>query len=81
MFFLIFKRPRASPPIDEQQGHPLLYIYGWSHGSLHVYSLVHGLVPGRIPMGGDTKGGAETEGKAILRLSYLGIHPIYSHQT
>jgi hypothetical protein len=24
----------------------LCYIYGWSHGTLHVYSLVGGLVPG-----------------------------------
>jgi hypothetical protein len=24
----------------------LCYIFGWSHGSLHVYSLVGGLVPG-----------------------------------
>ena len=29
----------------------------------------------------ETKCGAETEGKAIQRLSYLGIHPIYIHQT
>ena len=28
----------------------------------------------------ETKCGAETEGKAIQRLSHLGIHPIYSHQ-
>jgi hypothetical protein len=28
----------------------------------------------------ETKCGAETEGKAIQRLSYLGNHPIYSHQ-
>ena len=37
----------------------------------------------KIPMGGNTqtKYGAETEGKAILRLSYLGIHPIYCYQT
>ena len=37
----------------------------------------------KIPMGGDTetKCGAETEGKAIQRLSHLGIHPIYSYQT
>jgi hypothetical protein len=28
----------------------------------------------------ETKYGAETEGKAIQRLSHLGIHPIYSHQ-
>ena len=37
----------------------------------------------KIPMGGDTetKCGPETEGKAIQRLPYLGIHPIYCHQT
>jgi hypothetical protein len=37
----------------------------------------------KIPMGGDTeiKGGAKTEGKAIKRLSHLGIHPTYSYQT
>jgi hypothetical protein len=37
----------------------------------------------KIPLGGDmeTKCGAETEGKAIQRLSHMGIHPIYSHQT
>jgi hypothetical protein len=29
----------------------------------------------------ETKCGAETEGKATQRLSHLGIHPIYSHQT
>ena len=29
----------------------------------------------------ETKCGAETEGKATQRLSYLGIHPINSHQT
>ena len=36
----------------------------------------------KIPMEGDTetKCGAETEGMAIQRLSYLGIHPIYRHQ-
>jgi hypothetical protein len=28
----------------------------------------------------ETKCGTETEGKAILTLSHLGIHPIYSHQ-
>jgi hypothetical protein len=35
------------------------------------------------PMVGDTeaKCGEETEGKAIQRLSYLGIHPIYHYQT
>ena len=35
----------------------------------------------KIPMGEDTKCGAETEGKDIQRLSHLGIYPIYSHQT
>jgi hypothetical protein len=37
----------------------------------------------KIPMGGDTetKCGAETEGKAIQRLSHLRIHPRYSYQT
>jgi hypothetical protein len=29
----------------------------------------------------ETKCRAETEGKAIQRLSHMGIHPIYSHQT
>jgi hypothetical protein len=29
----------------------------------------------------ETKFGSETKGKAIQRLSQLGIHPIYSHQT
>jgi hypothetical protein len=28
----------------------------------------------------ETKCGAETEGKAIQRLPYLEIHPIYSHK-
>ena len=28
----------------------------------------------------ETKCGAEAEGKAILRLFHLGIHPIYSYQ-
>jgi hypothetical protein len=28
----------------------------------------------------ETKCRAETEGKAIQKLSHLGIHPIYSHQ-
>jgi hypothetical protein len=37
----------------------------------------------KIPMEGvrETKCGAETEGMMIQRLSHLGIHPIYSHQT
>jgi hypothetical protein len=39
--YQVFTVPRASPPIDVQQG----YICGWCHGSLHVYSLVGGLVP------------------------------------
>jgi hypothetical protein len=36
----------------------------------------------KIPMGGytETKCGTEAEGKATQRLSYLGIHPIYSQQ-
>jgi hypothetical protein len=29
----------------------------------------------------ETKCGAEMEGKAIQRLSHLGIHPIHRHQT
>jgi hypothetical protein len=35
----------------------------------------------KIPLGGvtETKCGVEIEGKAIQRLSHLGIHPIYSH--
>ena len=37
----------------------------------------------KIPMEGvtETKFGAETEERIILRLSHLGIHPIHSHQT
>ena len=37
----------------------------------------------KMPMGGDTetKCRAETEGKAIHRLPYLGIHLIYCYQT
>jgi hypothetical protein len=37
----------------------------------------------KIPMRGDTetKYGAETEGKAIQRLSHLGVHPKYCYQT
>jgi hypothetical protein len=37
----------------------------------------------KIPMEGvtETKFGAETEEKTIQRLSHLGIHPIYNHQT
>jgi hypothetical protein len=29
----------------------------------------------------ETKSGIETEGKAMQRLSHLGNHPIYNHQT
>ena len=38
---------------------------------------------GKLPKGGDTetKCGAETEGKAIQRLPYMEIHPIYCQQT
>jgi hypothetical protein len=35
----------------------------------------------KTTMKGETKCGTETEGKDIERLSYLGIHPIYSYQT
>jgi hypothetical protein len=37
----------------------------------------------KIPMEGftETKCGAETEGMTSQRLPYLGIHPIYNHQT
>jgi hypothetical protein len=35
----------------------------------------------KILIGGNTKCGAETEGKAIQRLPHLRIHPIYNHQT
>jgi hypothetical protein len=37
----------------------------------------------KISMGGntETKNGVETEGKAIQRLSHLGIHSIYRHQS
>jgi hypothetical protein len=37
----------------------------------------------KIPTEGvtETKCGAETEGKAIQRLTHLGIHSVYSHQT
>jgi hypothetical protein len=37
----------------------------------------------KITMGGDTetKCGAGTKGKTIQRVPYLGVHPIYTHQT
>jgi hypothetical protein len=44
--------PSIKPPEDQGSPIPLMpdkailcYIYSWSHGSLHVYSLVGGLVP------------------------------------
>jgi hypothetical protein len=40
-----FPGPRASSPTDAWQSHPLL-LCSWSHGSLHVYCLVGGPVPG-----------------------------------
>ena len=48
-----------------------------------VDALVHLRKGNKIFMGTntETKCGAETEGKAIQRLSHLGIHPIYSYQT
>jgi hypothetical protein len=38
-----FIGPRASSPTNSRRGHPLEC--SWSHGSLHVYSLVGGLIP------------------------------------
>ena len=38
-----FTGPRASPPIDDQQGHPLLHM---QLESLCMFSLIGGLVPG-----------------------------------
>ena len=37
----------------------------------------------KVPMDGvtETKFGAEAEEKTIQKLLYLGIHPIYNHQT
>jgi hypothetical protein len=37
----------------------------------------------KTPMKGvtETKCGAETEGMTMQRLPYVGIHPIYNHQT
>jgi hypothetical protein len=40
-----FTGPRASPSIDVQQGHPLLYMQ-LEPGYLHVYSLIGSVVPG-----------------------------------
>jgi hypothetical protein len=39
-----FTRKRASPPTDVIKAN-ICFISSWSHGSLHVYSLVGGLVP------------------------------------
>jgi hypothetical protein len=39
----VFTGPRASPLIDDKT--ILCYIYSWSHESLHVYTLVGGLIP------------------------------------
>jgi len=60
-----FTRPRTSPPIDAWQGHPLLHkqLEPWS---LHVYSLVGGLVPG-------SSGGS---GWLILSFFLLGCNPL-----
>ena len=46
-----------------------------------VDTLVLLRIGNKMHLGGDTetKCGAETEGMAIQRLSYLGIHPIYSY--
>jgi hypothetical protein len=43
-----FSGPRTFPPIDVQQGHPLLHMQlePWVPPCLHVYSLVGGLAPG-----------------------------------
>jgi hypothetical protein len=45
-----------------------------------VWVLPYLLDRGKILMGAnmETKCGAETEGKAIQRLSHLEIHPVYS---
>jgi len=46
-----FTGPRASPPTDAWQGHPLLHMR-MEPGSLHVCSLVGGLVPRSSGMSG-----------------------------
>jgi hypothetical protein len=45
-------------------------------------SLLH-IMGNKIPMEGvtETKFGAKMDGKTVQRLSYLGIYPIYNHQT
>jgi hypothetical protein len=35
----------------------------------------------KMPIGGDTKYGTETEGQVIQRFLQLGFHAIYSYQT
>lgn len=55
-----FTGPRASPPIDTWQGHPLLHMQ-WSHRSIPVFSWDGSLVPG-------TSGGGS--GCLILCSSY-----------
>jgi hypothetical protein len=56
---LAFLYAGASPPQDQGAPLPLMpnkdilcYICIWSHGSLHVYSLVGSLVPGSFGCGG-----------------------------
>jgi hypothetical protein len=48
-----------------------------------VDSLFHFRIGNKIPMEGvtETKFRAEKEERTIQRLPYLGIHPIYNHQT
>ena len=46
----------------------LCYICGWSHGSLHVYSLICGLVPGSSGVGGS--------GWLILMFLLWGCKPL-----
>ena len=51
----IITRPKASPPINVQQGHPLLHMW-LEPGSLQVYSLVGDLVPVSSGRGGGRSG-------------------------
>jgi hypothetical protein len=59
-----FTGPRASSPIDAWQA-TFCYIYGWSHVSLHVYSLVGGLV-------------SQSSSWLILLSSYRAANPFSS---
>jgi hypothetical protein len=43
--WLIESAQDQGPPVPVMLDKAILCIYGWSHGSLHVYSLVGGLVP------------------------------------